>query len=556
MAVPGFPAAAQSADSGARIQGSSPQGRKALKQGEASSGKQGVDSFLQFLQGAVKDAKGGASEAERDEQAQASASLRLLALLFQLDPAQLKNLAGEASQMTGSEGNAESSGEGGRLLAILQGQGGNGQGLEALSRLLTPEGPSQNSDLLADLRETLVRMQGSGNWEKSVGQAGEALQGILNQTEGQGPGKAGAGGRAERILQLVLSGESRENGSSKGGDVGQFVSALRNALEQGRLSREQLQAFARDLSSMTSENTSQPKSAAQTIGPGGLAALLQQAEASEGQRARPGASREQGNAAKGRSGVDLARLFLESFDRSEHSGRNKGVDGSSAKGGQSSPQQGNSLLQSLVKQGQHGTQKPDISPAQSSAGKEGSNPGVSTKAGEWGTLLSSIRGAGSGSVPGSVARASQPAGSSSMMDNQVLQQVVSKFQTELQRGSRRVNIRMHPPELGRVQLKLTSEDSTMQVQLQVQNSQVQGILERNMPALRQALEQQNLDFDSIQVSVESGQQEGSTGYSRQSESEFPSRMGWTGSGDAEAEDQGAGIPAARSGESGGLSLRV
>jgi flagellar hook-length control protein FliK len=82
--------------------------------------------------------------------------------------------------------------------------------------------------------------------------------------------------------------------------------------------------------------------------------------------------------------------------------------------------------------------------------------------------------------------------------------MISKLQAQLQRGSRHINMKMHPPELGRVQLSLVSEDNGLQAHLQVQNSQVQSILERNMAALRQALEQQNLDLDQIRVSVESG----------------------------------------------------
>lgn len=550
MAVPVCPTAAQSTDTGSRSLEIASQGNSPLKQNGSAGEKQGVNSFLRFLQGAAKDTKGGS---ETGQEEQASASLRLLALLFQLDPAQLANLAGNAAMSPGSEGGAGQAEESSRLLSMLQDSAGNGQGLKALFRILSAGGSSRSPELLADLREILGQTQGSGNGQKSASQESGALQSILHQTEGQGQGKAGSGGQAERILQLLLSGESRANASSKGGDMSQLLSALHKALEQGRLSGEQLQAFARDLSSMTAENTSQPKTAAQTGGPGGLAALLQQAKGGEGQSARPGATGEQGDAGKGRSGVHLARLFLESFDRGEQSGRNKGQGTSPAQGGQNFLQQDKSLLQSLVEQGQARIQKADAPSAQSSGA---SHSGVSLKAGQWGGLLTSVGGASTTSPPGSLSHASQPSGPSSMMDNQVLQQVVSKFQTELQRGSRRVNIRMHPPELGRVQLKLVSEDSTMQVQLQVQNSQVQGILERNMPALRQALEQQNLDFESIQVSVDSGGEEGSRGYSRQSDSDAPRDPGWLGSGEAGAGDTGGEIPAAGSGEPGGISLRV
>ena len=548
MSIPVFPDAAQSSEPAARIRELAAQGKNALKQGESSGKDKNVNSFLQLLQGAVKDSK-GTNETERGEQAQASASLQLMALLFQLDPARLANFASNASQSPGSEGRVAQSEEGGRLLSLLQDMASGNTGQKKLVRALAAGNLFSGSEGMAELSELLQGMQSEKGKASLTEQQTERLLRFLDPGKEQNPS---------------VSGKSR-NADTQADSWSKLVSALREASSEGRLSGEQVDRILKGLESVTSEASgetpgrhAQEKTATEARQLGRLAAVLQQAGRGDGQSGPANASTPQGNAGNGQSEVNLARLFLESFGRGEPPGKEKRGSSSSAKGSLNLRNQESSIVRSLTQQqGQVRSKGPEISIAQSSASSEGANPGVSTKAGDWGSLFSSFRGAGNGNFSGAVSRASQSSGPSSMMDNQVLQQVVSKLQTDLQRGSSRINVRMHPPELGRVQMKLVSEDSNMQVQLQVQNTQVQSILERNMPALRQALEQQDLDFDSIQVSVESGQEEGSREHPAERGSDFSSPPGWN----VFLDNEDSGSEEARGytedpAKSGGISLRV
>jgi len=547
MSIPVFPDAAQSSEPAARIRELAAQGKNALKQGESSGKDKNVNSFLQLLQGAVKDSK-GTNETERGEQAQASASLQLMALLFQLDPARLANFASNASQSPGSEGRVAQSEEGGRLLSLLQDMASGNTGQKKLVRALAAGNLFSGSEGMAELSELLQGMQSEKGKASLTEQQTERLLRFLDPGKEQNPS---------------VSGKSR-NADTQADSWSKLVSALREASSEGRLSGEQVDRILKGLESVTSEASgetpgrhAQEKTATEARQLGRLAAVLQQAGRGDGQSGPANASTPQGNAGNGQSEVNLARLFLESFGRGEPPGKEKRGSSSSAKGSLNLRNQESSIVRSLTQQqGQVRSKGPEISIAQSSASSEGANPGVSTKAGDWGSLFSSFRGAGNGNFSGAVSRASQSSGPSSMMDNQVLQQVVSKLQTDLQRGSSRINVRMHPPELGRVQMKLVSEDSNMQVQLQVQNTQVQSILERNMPALRQALEQQDLDFDSIQVSVESGQDNGSGEYSRENEPDFASRPGGNAFFEPEDEGEDARGYVDETAGSSGISLRV
>ena len=548
MAVPVVSVPAQSTDPGAGSGKISAPGPQASVQGETAERTGGGSSFLQLLRG--EEEAQGEGEPQPAEQAQGSVSLRLLAFLFQLDPSQLAELTSGQAQ-AGARGVIASTGEGARLSSLLQNVSAEGKGLKALLQHLSGESrsPAELSELLGRMQngrsgesQSLMRlvalMQASGG-ETPETPAGAKFSDLVSRAEGARQGRTDVPQHMEQLLQHVISGEGTPSGSFRGSSMDQLLTALQEASDQGRISGEQLQWMARDLLSLTAENTSQQKAGMEASQLGRLAAALQQAEG-EGEA----------------SGRQLARLFLESFGRGEHSAGEKGRSPLSAKGKQNPLLQDKSLVQSLVRQGQTGIQAVESSSARSSGQSEGAHPGVSLKSGQWGSLLSSVRGGAEGSATGAAIRSSQSTGTSSIMDNQVLQQVMSKFQTELQRGSSRINIRMHPPELGHVRLQLLSEDSNMQVQLQVQNTQVQSILERNMPALRQALEQQNLDFESIQVSVESGQGDGSPHHSGERESDFSSRPKWSGYSEAQAGDPDVETLPEHPAEPGGISLRV
>ena len=112
---------------------------------------------------------------------------------------------------------------------------------------------------------------------------------------------------------------------------------------------------------------------------------------------------------------------------------------------------------------------------------------------------------------GKVAPLPQPGGASGQTiinGAHMMQQVAARFKSELQKGETRITVNMHPPELGSVKLKLVSKSSGMQAQILVQNLMVQGIIEKNLPVLREALSQHGLDGEKIEVFVNSDERDG------------------------------------------------
>lgn len=74
-----------------------------------------------------------------------------------------------------------------------------------------------------------------------------------------------------------------------------------------------------------------------------------------------------------------------------------------------------------------------------------------------------------------------------------------------------ITIRLQPEELGRLKIELEVNKESVRAHLIAQNQHSHDILERNLPRLREALEQQGLRLDDIQVDIESGHNAGSRG---------------------------------------------
>lgn len=142
-------------------------------------------------------------------------------------------------------------------------------------------------------------------------------------------------------------------------------------------------------------------------------------------------------------------------------------------------------------------------------------------------------------------------------EQEVLQQVFHQLPSRAS-GPQRVTLRLNPEELGEVRLEMIIDKETVRAHLQAQNQQVQEVLEKHLPRLREAFEQQGLKLQELQVSVDSGRDGGRSFFS-QSQHQQPAPS-FAGSGNARR-PQGEAVteavvppPAPRS--SGGLSLRV
>ncbi|MCF8105395.1 MAG: flagellar hook-length control protein FliK [Desulfohalobiaceae bacterium] len=141
------------------------------------------------------------------------------------------------------------------------------------------------------------------------------------------------------------------------------------------------------------------------------------------------------------------------------------------------------------------------------------------------------------------------------MENKVVGQVFVRLFSGLRQGSGSMTINMHPPELGKVKIRLISDKSGLNVHLHSQNQQVAGVLEKHLPTLQQSLQDQGISLSGLQVGVDSGEQD-KPGFEDQGFLETAGKKGHPGPVE---EDDSPGISdqyQAWSGQSQGLSLRV
>ncbi len=103
--------------------------------------------------------------------------------------------------------------------------------------------------------------------------------------------------------------------------------------------------------------------------------------------------------------------------------------------------------------------------------------------------------------------ASQAFGSQQAFEQSMVDQVRFRLSQGLRFGQQEVVVRMHPRELGEVRLSLNSDDGNLRAHLHVQSQQVQDVLERNMPRLREALAEQGIDVEDFVFSSEDQGQE-------------------------------------------------
>jgi len=92
-------------------------------------------------------------------------------------------------------------------------------------------------------------------------------------------------------------------------------------------------------------------------------------------------------------------------------------------------------------------------------------------------------------------------------ESQVFDQVVARMSGSFNGQSGRMVLRMHPAELGSLRLDLKVEGDRIHANLHTQSQQVQEVLERNLPQLRNALAEQGLKIDQFQVNVDQHHQQ-------------------------------------------------
>ncbi len=96
-----------------------------------------------------------------------------------------------------------------------------------------------------------------------------------------------------------------------------------------------------------------------------------------------------------------------------------------------------------------------------------------------------------------------------IQENRIVSQVFACLNKGSRQGSGHWMINLYPPELGKVKVRIFSGKGSLNIHLQSQTHQVAGVLEKHLSALQHSLEDQGLVLSDLQVSVESGNQEGS-----------------------------------------------
>ncbi len=82
----------------------------------------------------------------------------------------------------------------------------------------------------------------------------------------------------------------------------------------------------------------------------------------------------------------------------------------------------------------------------------------------------------------------------------VVDQTIQHLNLHARGDSSIVTVRLHPEELGELNIRMVMEGDQLKLQIQAQNQQVREILEQNFPRLRTAMEEQGVTVEDFQVS--------------------------------------------------------
>ncbi len=83
---------------------------------------------------------------------------------------------------------------------------------------------------------------------------------------------------------------------------------------------------------------------------------------------------------------------------------------------------------------------------------------------------------------------------------EVIRHIAERFQITRRDSDTRVNLQLHPAELGELRIDLSVKNGTVRANVVASTQIAQDIIEKNMPKLRSILEQQGFSIDEILVS--------------------------------------------------------
>ncbi|MFN7874144.1 MAG: flagellar hook-length control protein FliK [Pirellula sp.] len=128
----------------------------------------------------------------------------------------------------------------------------------------------------------------------------------------------------------------------------------------------------------------------------------------------------------------------------------------------------------------------------------------------------------SGSVAGRSEGATGSLPLSRFQQNNLVQRVLKGLE-QLSNGGEQVKLRLHPPELGTLQMTLKIEANVMSAHLEVENSLAKEALLNNLQNLRDRLSDQGMSIDRFEVEVRTDSQSGTNSSSGESASDRQSR---------------------------------
>lgn len=88
-------------------------------------------------------------------------------------------------------------------------------------------------------------------------------------------------------------------------------------------------------------------------------------------------------------------------------------------------------------------------------------------------------------------------------EEDIMHQVVERFQIFKQQNDTRLTLKLHPAELGELQINLTVKEGSIKANVLAQSLQIQEIVERNLPKLRNSLAEQGFTIEEILVTTQS-----------------------------------------------------
>ena len=83
----------------------------------------------------------------------------------------------------------------------------------------------------------------------------------------------------------------------------------------------------------------------------------------------------------------------------------------------------------------------------------------------------------------------------------VADQMIAHFSVNKRLESGSINLKLYPQELGELRMEIKVEQDNVKAHIIAQSPQAQEMIDRHMPRLREALEQQGLHLQQVEVTV-------------------------------------------------------